>query len=438
MATHDTGQKSSAGQCGPKTGVVSSWHQRPAVLQALARGNAIIYDHQQKLETLTDEELQQEDWVRGARIKMDIIKHRAIRPWRRGFACMGILCALGAKVSAFDVVANNMPVSDFVGIVSEQFKKSVVFAGSEATEANGLQQRSVTGAFYNLTLSQAIETIEQVTGFRSMELGGVVYLTSPHATHATVYPVGLSSPQIEGVTVSNGYAQVRGDKVVTYNSAEVIGYYRNRRTALMEVLVTDTTQETSDALQELLNAATVTLSIQGELFNPTDRSSIDVRSVMAFIDQDKTSNVVMNTSVRIMSGEEIQTAVGRVLEREIYVRPDQTSTDLITRYDTLQLGFELKVNPYWDGERWQFKYQISDTDYTTEQKRATFAGVDVIAEGRGSHILKLNRNVDNVTKRGIPILGKIPYVKKAFTWETKTGQKRAINIIVNIYENQKK
>jgi len=421
-----------------QAGLERGWYQRPSVVEALARGNAIIHNNVLQQETMTDEQLQIEDWKRGAEIRADIIKHRALRPWRRGCACMGVLCALGAKIYGLDVDANNMPIADFASIVGAEFQKSVVVPTSEEAQTGVIQARTVSGTFRNLTLSQGITTLEQITGNRAVELDGVIFITSPYNANAVLEPVGLGTPQIEGVTIAQGLAQVKGDKVVSNNSILSIRGYRDRRVAQMEVLVTDTSRETSDALQEFLNTATVTFALQGDLFKPRNGSTIDVRSVMAFIDQDKTSNVVMNTTVRIMSGEQVKTAVGRVLEREIYVRPDQTSTDLVTRFDTLQLGFELVLNPYWDGRAWQFKYNISDTDYTTEQKRATFEGVDVIAEGRGSHILKLNRDVENVTQRGIPILSKIPYVKKAFTWTTKTGQKRAINIIININENAQK
>lgn len=438
MEPNDHGKESILGEHRRQAGMERGWHQRQAVLEALARGNAIVFNHQQQNESMTNEQLEMEDWERGAKIRMDIIKFRALRPWRRGFACMGILCALGAKIYALDVDANNMPVTDFAAIVGAEYQKSIVVPSAEDASQTAIQSKTVSGTFRNITLPQAITTMEQITGNRAVELDGIIFITNPYNGSASVEPVGLGAPQIEGVIIGQGYAQIKGDKVVSNNSAEVIAHYRSRRVAQMEVLVTDTTREVSDALQEFLNAATVTLSVQGDLFRPKNTSTIDVRSVMAFIDQDKTSNVVMNTTVRIMSGEQIKTAVGRVLEREIYVRPDQTSTDLITRYDTLQLGFELTATTFWDGSAWQFKYEITDTDYTTEQKRAAFTGVDVITEGRGSHILKLNRDVENITKRGIPILAKIPYVKKAFTWTTKTGQKRAINIIINIYENAQK
>lgn len=387
------------------------------------------------LETETDENIQKELWKRGAEIKMDIIRHRVLRPWRRGCQCMGVLCALGAKLVAMDIDARDMPVADFASIVASQYNRSIVVKVPQSTDT--VHGASITGTFRSLTFEQAVETIEATTGYRAVDMGGITYITSSYDQLVDVELSGASNVSVNGVAIAGGYATFSGEKVVANNFRDYVRKTRDRRTAKMEILVTDTGQETSDALQELLNSATVTLSYQGELFAPRNASTIDMRSVLGFLNQDKNTEIIMNTTVKIMSGEQIETAVGRVLEREIYVRPDQTSTDLVTRYDTLQLGFELKTTAFWDGTAWQVRYQITDTDFTTEQKRASFTGVDVIMEGQGAHVLKLNRNVDNVTERGIPILSRIPWVKKAFTWTTKTGQKRAINIIINIHENQK-
>lgn len=345
-----------------------------------------------------------------------------------------LLLQLRIVISAADFAfeARGLSLSDVAGAVGKHYGLSIFFASPE------MAAKPVNGNLTATSEDDALRVLGFLAGTKHTREGNVIFYGGGAIGYAA-FPSGVitqeQAARIEGVSLIGGFAVVKGDEITHRNLSEVFAQVRTRKAGRARVIIADVTASQSDALQDMLDRAKVEVTWTGPVQHSRFNIGLDFRSILDFLNDSTKNNILLDTEVSLLSGESIEHAAGKVLERPLYVRANQSDQDLVTRYDRLQLGLVFKFTGYWLGDSWQIKYSIEDSDYITEQKKTAYSGVEYLREGERRLVVKLKRTVDVKTKRMVPVLAHITG-KKLFTWETHAGDQRVITVFMEMLENE--
>jgi hypothetical protein len=332
----------------------------------------------------------------------------------------------------FAFEARGLVLSDVAGVVGKHYGLSIFFATPE------MGAKPVNGNLTATSEDDALRVLGFLAGTKYSRDGNVVFYGSGVTGYAA-FPSGVitqeQAARIEGVSLVGGYAVVKGDEITHRNLSEVFNQLRTRKAGRARVIIADVTSSKADALQDMLDRAKVEVTWTGPVQHSRFNIGLDFRSILDFLKDSSKNKILLDTEISLLSGEEVEHAAGKVLERPLYVRANQSDQDLVTRYDRLQLGLVFKLTGYWLGDSWQIKYSIEDSDYITEQKKTAYKGVEYLREGERRLVVKLKRTVDVSTRRMVPVLAHITG-KRFFTWETHAGDQRVITVFMEMLENE--
>lgn len=333
----------------------------------------------------------------------------------------------------FWFVADYATVATAAEALAEHYKVSVFVPESIAGKV-------INGTLRGGTLEESLHVLAFFAGVTWRQMGGVYYFGgSEPAQFLTMPSAGVDVAAVRSVI---GEAVVVGDSVVVKTTPtqyaqlrDVLDKLRERPVMKVRCAVVDIATSRLPAFRDFLNTAGSGVTITGDVASKVSiRLPVDIRAVLDFLAKNEDAEMKLDTTFALPSGESLTLSSGSVVERPVYVRTQgDNQQDLITKYDRLQLGLSVKLQPFHFDGKWFLRFDIQDADVSSgTEKRLTMKGAFEFENKECVQLASINRTREVTTERSVPGLRRIPGVGRAFRGKSVTKEDRSVMVFLEL------
>lgn len=340
--------------------------------------------------------------------------------------------AIEAKAD-FWFVADGATVATAAEALAEHYHVSVFVPENIAAKV-------INGTLRGGTLEESLDVLAFFAGVTWRQTGAVYYFGgSEPAQFLTLPSAGVDVAAVRSVL---GEAVVVGDSVVVKTTPtqfsqlrEVLDKLRNRPVMKIRCAVVDIAASRLPAFRNFLDTAGSGLTVTGDLAGKVSvRLPLDIRTVLDFLAKDEDSEMKLDTTFSLPSGEPLTLTSGSIVERPVYVRSEGNNPqDLVTKFDRLQLGLTVKLRPYFFDGKWFLRFDIQDADISSgTEKRLTMTGAYEFAGKECIQLAAINRTKEVSTERSVPGLRRAPGIGRFFRSKSLTREDRSVVVFLEL------
>ncbi|MDF9828673.1 hypothetical protein M2447_002801 [Ereboglobus sp. PH5-10] len=333
----------------------------------------------------------------------------------------------------FWFVAEGATVATAAEALAEHYKISVFVPESIAT-------KSINGTLRGGDLDESLDVLAFFAGVTWRKTGAVYYFGgSEPAQFLTLPSAGVD---VEAVRSVLGDAVVVGDSVVVKTTPtqyaqlkEVLDKLRTRPVLKVRCAIVDISSSRLPAFRDFLNTAGSGVTITGDATKSVSvRLPVDIRAVLDFLAKDEDTEMKLDTAFALPSGEPLTLTSGSIVERPVYVRTEgDNSQDLVTKYDRLQLGLTVKLQPFHFDGKWFLRFDVQDADTMSgTEKRLSMQGAYEFVEKGCVQLASIDRTREVMTERRVPGLSRIRGVGRAFRSKSMTREDRSVIVFLEL------
>jgi len=360
-----------------------------------------------------------------------------------------VLCVGGTNTvtQPFFFGADKVPADIVAAAISDHFSASVVVEP-------GLASAEVSGRFVTADLNEAVQSLCFLMGARYRVQGAAYLIGKGGGSRRLVsFPsYGLQLGSAGGVFGQSVGAM--GDRIVASlddASATEIGTILQdmgrRRSLVLEVTVLDVSTNVIDRVNEWLDglrmaagayksnwmkgapadAAATAVRRQGLVYD------MDIKTVIELLDLGGRARIESREQVQVMSGSKSEFEAGRVVEDVTYRREEFTGKELVTAIERRVVGLTMTVlaNHFGDG-RWHLEFNVEDSAMLPDgsERRNRVTGQRLVNEGASWFLVSsLTRRAEVEAQRGVPMLRKVPLLKRASVKSVKQREDRQLMVL---------
>ncbi|MFA5262712.1 MAG: FecR domain-containing protein [Opitutaceae bacterium] len=334
----------------------------------------------------------------------------------------------------FEFKADKAPAQDVARAIGEFFKVSI-FVDSKVAD------REVTAYLREGVLEDALDALSFHVQAAWRRNGKAVYIGDEEKERYFAVPsAGLDAAAIKVIfpqSVLSGDTILVKSKPTEFSQMKgVIETMQKRHQFTARLLICDVGSSYRDPVNTFMGSIKLGVTASGDLLKSSNfQLPLSINDVYDFLKTKTDVRIKTYTDLHIASGEPVTLTAGNVLERQIFIRPTETTdgsnNTLVTRYDRLQLGLTVSLAAFFYDDRWFVRYDISDADYenSTERKTADKGGLE-IRDNKPVTLATLNRDRATDTRNEVKGLGKIPLVGRAFRSKGADGETRVLYIFI--------
>lgn len=363
---------------------------------------------------------------------------------------LSIFVAIVGRASAqepFFFTANESTIADLASAVATHYRVSVLVDG-------GMSGKSVSGTVSVTSLSNALETLEFLSGAKTRKLeGSSVWVLGGSSTkrRELVDPLGSDVEDV-AAAFTPGLVRVLGDQLLVEGSDDEIAEVRSivvelgaRERAVMEVLMVEAQGQGIQDTQRFLDAFRVEAGALKGSFSqranntanlniPTGPfSGIDARLLFDFVERHSKIDVEMRQQSGIVSGSAVTFEAGTVDEDQIFTRQPETNESFQSGIVRRVVGVTVDVKAFKFDGGWRLDLDFTDSAVSQEERR-TSVNTEVWLSDDGSFfpLVMFSREETENRHSEIPLLAEIPYVGKVFQFDRIRNTKRELTIFARI------
>lgn len=331
--------------------------------------------------------------------------------------------------------ANEASASDVATAISDHYGVSVLLQkGDSGTQITG---RVVADSLEN---SLDVLSFYLGTGYRSDDSGRIWMFGGDEVESIKSFPsYGLSAQEL--ARFSGGQASAIGDRIVIQGDervhseiSEVLKVVSARKTVGLELLVIDVSARDFERLNAWLDSLGVTVGyaaqktlavnpamggVLGSTLGAFQASGItydvSINSVLGLLDDLQSTKMELRQQLQIVSGTTVVFSSGQIIEQQLFVRPDESETNLITQIERRTVGLDVNLTATNYDEKWHFVINISDSSLNETGETTTVLETEKIVDANQSNVWQLasfSRKVKSRVVSTSPLLKVVPFLKR--------------------------